>query len=61
MFLGNKQDLVQIREITPEMIDDKLKKFGKKYFEVSAKTGYNIQDVFNYACEEFIKVNTLES
>ena len=50
VFLGNKVDLTQTREITKEMIDEKLLKYGKRYFEVSAKTGQGIHEVFNYAC-----------
>lgn len=39
VFLANKADLGQTREVTREQIEEKLSKYGKKYFEVSAKTG----------------------
>ncbi len=61
VFLANKVDLGQSREISKEAIEEKLSKCGKRYFEVSAKSGEGIAEVFNYACSEFVKVNMLET
>jgi GTPase SAR1 family protein len=42
-ILGNKCDLEAERCIESEVAADKMRQFGLPYFEVSAKTGYNIE------------------
>ncbi|KAL9647557.1 hypothetical protein ABK040_006913 [Willaertia magna] len=61
VIVGNKLDLIEeensTREVTKEMIDESIQKSCgcgniKKpiYIETSAKTGFNIEEVFSQAC-----------
>ena len=45
-LIGNKIDL-QYREVQQEEAQSKAKELGLPYFEVSAKTGQNLQNLFN--------------
>lgn len=56
VIVGNKNDLK--REITQQMIDDKLKSLGVEYFETSAKLNENVNNVFERLSVEIL--NTLK-
>lgn len=56
VIVGNKSDLK--REITQQMIDDKLKNLGVEYFETSAKLNENVNNVFESLSVEIL--NTLK-
>ena len=56
VIVGNKSDLK--REITQQMIDDKLKNLGVDYFETSAKLNENVNNVFESLSVEIL--NTLK-
>ena len=47
IFVGNKVDLVDQRQITNEELEALAVKYNTKYFLSSAKTGENIEDIFN--------------
>lgn len=46
VLIGNKCDLADHRIITTEQGEALASKFGIKFFEVSAKTKYNVNEVF---------------
>jgi small GTP-binding protein len=46
IIVGNKADLVDLREVTKEEIDEFTKKYDYTYIEVSAFTGDNIKQCF---------------
>ena len=56
VLLGNKADLDEERLVKKEEIEEKAGEYGLKYFECSAKTGTNIKESLNYACEELLKL-----
>jgi len=56
VIVGNKSDLK--REITQQMIDNKLKSLGVEYFETSAKLNENVSNVFESLSVEIL--NTLK-
>ena len=56
--VGNKLDLEHLREVTCEDIVEFSKKYNIKVFEVSAKTGDNIADIFTYLSIEICKLVT---
>ncbi|MFX0098102.1 MAG: Rab family GTPase [Candidatus Hodarchaeota archaeon] len=47
ILVGNKNDLVDQREVTQEDITNFANKHGFTFFETSALTGANVKDVFN--------------
>ncbi len=48
MVVGNKADLEGQRKVPNERpIKDYREKFGIDYWEVSAKTGFNVKEVFS--------------
>lgn len=49
VLLGNKEDLKEEREVTQEQVRQKIEETSLPYFEVSAKTGINIKEAFNFA------------
>ena len=53
ILVGNKKDLEK-REVSEKEGKEFAKKYGLKYFETSAKNGYNIEEIFIDSC---IKVN----
>ena len=46
MFIGNKCDLKNNREVTVEEVELKAKEYGADFIEVSALSGENIQKAF---------------
>lgn len=49
IILANKIDLVDQRQVTPEMVHPLVQKLNLPYFETSAKTGENVMDMFHAA------------
>jgi len=47
VFVGNKCDLVGEAEITPEELEAMAEEFNSKYYMSSAKTGENVESIFN--------------
>ena len=47
ILIGNKIDL-EGREVTKEEGENKAKELGTTFYEVSAKTGFGIDDLFSY-------------
>ena len=45
---GNKSDLIDLREVSQEMINDISKQYNLNYFEISALNGAGINEVFDY-------------
>ena len=45
--MANKLDLHEKRQISTEKAMEVAQRYKAEYFEVSAKTGYNIDKVFN--------------
>lgn len=46
-MLGNKVDLDKLRRISPEQGNAMAEKYDLKFFEVSAKTGLNLEEAFS--------------
>jgi len=55
VLLATKVDLIDQRLITTEEGQDLAKINGMGYFEVSVKTGLNIDEAFKYAAREALK------
>ena len=51
ILVGNKNDLNDMRIIDEEKGKVLASQFGMEFFECSAKTGYNINEIFKKACE----------
>ena len=56
-LVGNKADLVDSRKVTVEEAQERADKIGATYFETSAKTGQNIDELFVSIAE---KIKTVE-
>lgn len=54
VLIGNKCDLPDYREISKDQAENFAKKHNLTYFEVSAKTGQNIDDVFSCISDSII-------
>lgn len=52
VMVGNKVDLEHERKVTPEEAGELAKENDMSYFETSAKTGQNIQELMNYLMKE---------
>ena len=50
--VGNKNDLVEERKVESEQAELYAKEIGAFYYEVSAKTGFGIEELFNRVAEE---------
>ena len=50
--VGNKNDLVEERKVESEQAELFAKEIGAFYYEVSAKTGSGIEELFNRVAEE---------
>ena len=46
ILVGNKSDLEENRKISKETAEDLAKKYGIKFYEVSAKDNKNIENIF---------------
>lgn len=51
-FVGNKADLSEQHEITPEELAEISHKFDSAYFITSAKTGQSVATAFTYLADE---------
>jgi len=49
-FLGNKIDMEKGREVSKLIAEGFAKQNNLLYYEISAKTGYNIEEMFNKLC-----------
>jgi Ras-related protein Rab-2A len=54
LLVGNKKDLCQERKVYLREIDDMITKLKLNYIEVSAKTGDNVQYLFEYMALKFL-------
>ena len=52
ILVGNKYDLSEERKISKEQGEALASQYGMTYIEASAKTGYNIDEIFNIACQK---------
>ncbi len=50
-MIGNKEDLVDQRQVTLEEVIKFSNKYELKYLETSAKTNFGIEDLFTYIAE----------
>jgi small GTP-binding protein len=58
IIIGTKNDLCHNRIINDDQIDEICKEYNVPYYETSAKTGENIDDIFYKVCElSFAKKN----
>ena len=53
-FAGNKCDVESQREVSYESGLEKANHYGAQFFEVSAKTGYGIEDLFTAIAKSYI-------
>ncbi len=56
MFIGNKCDLKNNREVTVEEVELKAKEYGADFIEVSALSGENIQKAFEILIRKMAKL-----
>jgi small GTP-binding protein len=59
VLVGNKSDLEDKRQVSKEEGQDLADKYGINFFETSAKTGENVEEVFNNSAEQ-IATNIVE-
>ena len=55
VLIGNKNDLESARKVSYDEGEDFAKKYGMLFYETSAKTGKNINEVFMNSCSEIAK------
>lgn len=55
VLAGNKCDLADKREVTVEQGEALAKKFGVPFFETSAKTRHNINEIFLNLTKQILK------
>ena len=60
IIIGNKNDLDRSREVTTDMIKKYKSKTNTEMFEVSAKTGHNLNKAFDHLINIIIKDKTKE-
>ena len=61
MFVGNKLDKADERKVSTEAAAAKAKELGGEYLETSAKTGENIQGLFDKIAEVLPTLDTRQS
>ena len=52
ILVGNKYDLNETRKVSEIQGKTLALEYGMEFLEVSAKTGYNIDEIFNIACQK---------
>ncbi|HFL2714586.1 TPA: Rab family GTPase [Legionella pneumophila] len=57
LLVGTKSDLINERKISHEQISKKVSELNVPYFEISAKTGKNVDDVVSKAVQLVIEKN----
>ena len=55
ILVGNKSDLEDKREVTKEEGKELADKYGLEFYETSAKTGENVEELFYNSAEEIAK------
>ena len=55
ILIGNKKDLIELRQVTQQEAEAFSETNNMMYFETSAKEGDNIEYVFNYAAEKLLE------
>lgn len=48
VLVGNKSDLTEDRQCNDEFLKEFIEEYNLKYFEVSARTGQNVNEAFDY-------------
>ncbi len=61
VIVGNKIDQSEERAVSRSDAREKLKYVGSRYFEVSAKTGENLDTLFTETCAELLNGNEFET
>ena len=61
VVIGNKIDDTQERTVSSEQAAQKFGNIGVSLFEVSAKTGQNLQRMFTETCLHLVKGNQFET
>jgi small GTP-binding protein len=51
ILIGTKNDLKHIREVGIELVSEYIRNYGIRYFEISSKTNYGIEAIFDYAVD----------
>ena len=54
--VGNKCDLVMYRQVQDNEARSEANRYNAKYMEVSAKTGFNIDKLFNYVIQDIFTI-----
>ena len=55
VLIGNKSDLADKRQVSTEEGRELAEKYEMKFYETSAKTGENVNDIFNDSVDEIDK------
>ena len=53
-MVGNKCDVTESREVTKKQAEGLGADLKMEYFETSAKTGYNVEDIFLQLCKNIL-------
>jgi len=61
VVLGNKCDLAETRQVPTTEAEDFCKENGFQFFETSAKSGFNVQDAFEYIARKGIEKSESQS
>ena len=55
VLVGNKSDLEDRRQVTTEEGQELADKYGLQFYETSAKTGVNVENIFYESADEIAK------